>query len=92
MGLGTGGSQRAVIPGFSNLKGGKKLGFPESGMPFSYIINHLSLKILELVQLRFKSNILRMGPLQVKKLIILPTNNQGGPCSVERGTHKESRY
>lgn len=47
VGLGTGDSQRAAIAGAWNLKGGKKLEFPESGKPFSYIVNHLPLKLLE---------------------------------------------
>lgn len=44
-------------------------------------ITHLS-KFLNLVQLKLKSNVRRMGPLQVRKLTILPSKDQGAPCLV----------
>lgn len=40
--------KRAVIEHFQNPKGGKQLGFPQPGTPFSHITSHLPLKIHEL--------------------------------------------
>lgn len=89
VGLGTGGSQKTVTADFSNLKVDKKLGFPESGMPFSYIINHLPLKILEPGPAKTYTSCSQNGATPSQKADNCP--HQGLRCTLlgERGSHEE---